>query len=58
MLDNYLSDIGDQEPARQESFEADLDGFAVWLATRLYSPDTIRSYLRAATKFSAWIQGK
>ncbi len=55
MLSNYISDIGTQERLRCESFGADLDGFAAWLTSRRYSPNTIRSYLLAATKFSAWM---
>lgn len=50
MLSHYISDIGAEARLTQESCEADLDGFAAWLAARRYSPSTIRSYLRAAAE--------
>jgi len=53
MLSDYVSE---QSRLKQGSFRDDLDGFTDWLTSQRYSRQTIRSYVYAAARFTAWAQ--
>lgn len=55
MLSDYISDFRSRKRLKANSFGADLDGFTDWLASRRYSKETIRSYIFAAARFTAWM---
>src|SRR5215475_7645298 len=58
MLTDYIFDRRSQLRMQDAIPAARLDEFASWLADLHYSPETIRSYLFAATRLVLWARSK